>query len=219
MKNCILLSMLLTAVILAMPQLATAQTTKLHKQTTSQGEIDRTPYVTYTEFQGSAVTGTSLSSKSSEGKVTLSDLLSVSSLDEVTRLFGAPEDLSRGTDPWDTVRARLDYKGMWMEYIKTSGSSSFRLRKMRLRSPAWSLTVNGVKLQPGVAADQLSPAVRQTMRESESSPNIAEGYLHIAKSGTAKNERVEFLGESTFIGIEVDKNTGTIRQVRFHRLL
>jgi hypothetical protein len=39
---------------------AVAQTNKLHKKTTAQGEIDRTPYVTYAEFKAAAVGGKSL---------------------------------------------------------------------------------------------------------------------------------------------------------------
>ena len=203
----------------AAPASAAGQAVKLHEHVTSQGETVQIPYITYAAFAAAAVGGKALSSKSSGEKATLGDLVTVSPLDEVTRLLGEPEDLSQGTDPWGTVRGYLEYKGMRMEYIKTSGSSSFRLREMRLRTPDWSLTVNGVKLRPGGEADRLSSAVRQTMRMSGSASDVAEGYIYIAKPGIARNEKVKFFGESTFIGIEVDQGTDTIKQVRFHRLL
>ena len=215
--------MWLTAAVLAMPQPATAQTDKLHKKTTAQGEIDRTPYVTYTEFEAAAVSGKAFSNKSSGGEVTFGDLVSVASLDEVIRLLGEPDKLNRGA-PFGDVRAYLHYKGMLLDYIKydkDDPDSKFELRDLEITSSDWSFTINGTRLRPGMSVHQLSPAVRQTLDEDFDQSVDAFGAVVIAKPGTAKQAKrggeLEAMRGGATIQIEV--NGGIVDKVRFHREL
>jgi len=203
-----------------MPHLAAAQAIKLHKKTTAQGEIVRTPYITHAEFEATAVGGKALSSKSSGKKATLGDLVAVTSLDEVTRLLGEPEDLHHGTDPWGTVRAYLHYEGMLLDYIKNDKDdpkSKYELRDIDLTSSDWSFTVSGTQLRPGMTAGQLSPAVRKTLDEDFSKSIDAIGVIVIGKPGTAKQAKWgrKLQGDAQ---IQIWVNGGIVDKVRFTRV-
>lgn len=197
---------------LIVPKLAVAQTQKLAERKGMHGQIIQTPYITYPEFQSTSVGGEEIISKSSEESVTFSDIVSVSSLDEVIRLFGEPKHFNRATFPdGKTVRADLNFGGMKMEYIKVSGSSYFRLRELKVTSPEWSLTVGEKELCPGMAVNQLSPPVRKS------------GYVYVAKQGTAKkakrNGELEMTDTRTQITFEIDKERGTVKTIRFHQMI
>jgi len=225
MKYWILLSTWLTAAILAMPQLAAAQAIKLHKKTTAQGEIDRTPYITYAEFEatslGTSGKGKTTGSTSARG-VTLGDLVSVSSLDDVTRLLGEPKSVNRGSPYGRNVLAYIDYEGMELEYVnwnKDDPDSEFELRELHLKSSDWSFTVDGTELRPGMSVDQLSPVVRQTLDEDFGQSVDAFGAVVIAKPGTAKQTKRggELKGMKGGATIQIEVNGGTVDVVRFHR--
>ncbi len=215
MKKWMLASVLAILVAVASPatpQLAAAQAIKLHEQTNSQGKTVQRPYISYAEFEAAAVGGKAIPSKSSEESVTFSDIVSVSSLDEVIRLFGGPKHFNRATFPdGKTVRADLNFGGMKMEYIKVSGSSYFRLRELKVTSPEWSLTVGEKELCPGMAVNQLSPPVRKS------------GYVYVAKQGTAKKAKrsgeLEITDTRTQITFEIDEDSGIVKAIRFNQML
>jgi hypothetical protein len=194
------------------PKTAIAQTQKLAERKGMHGQIIQTPYITYTEFQSTSVGREEITSKSSEKSLTFSDIVSVSSLDEVIRLFGEPKHFNRATFPdGKTVRADLNFGGMKMEYIKVSGSSYFSLRELKVTSPEWSLTVGEKELCPGMSVNQLSPLVRKS------------GYMYVAKKGTAKNAKrsgeLEITDARTQITFEIDEDTGTVKTIRFHQII
>jgi len=222
MKTSFLAVGMLLAIGLNVPHLAAAQAIKLHKKTTAQGEIDRTPYVTYTAFEATAVGGKRLAGKSSGEEVTLGNLVAVSSLDEVIRLLGEPDKLNRGA-PFGDVRAYLHYKGMLLDYIKYDKDDpdlKFELRDLEITSSDWSFTINGTRLRPGMSVHQLSPAVRQTLDEDFDQSVDAFGAVVIAKPGTAKQAKrggeLEAMRGGATIQIEV--NGGIVDEVRFTRV-
>jgi len=203
---------------------AAAQTIKLHKKTTAQGEIDRTPYVTYAAFKAATVGGKTSSDKSSGKEVILGDLIAVSSLDEVTRVFGQPETFTHESPFGQDVLAFLSYEGFRLEYIKHNKDdpkSKYELRELELTSPDWHFTVNGAQLRPGMSIDQLSPAVRQTLDRDFSKSIDAFGSIAVAKPGTAKQAKRG--GELQMMkgdaAIQIWVNGGIVDKIRFHRLL
>ncbi|MCS3954833.1 hypothetical protein GGP81_001342 [Salinibacter ruber] len=219
MKNWVLLSTWLIAAVLAMPQLAAAQAIKLHKKTTAQGEIDRTPYITYAKFEAASV-GRAIPSKSFGEEVTFVDLISVSSIDEVKRIFGEPGTLTHGSpyEDVEVVYAFLTYDGLRFEYVKYD--KKYKLRELELTSPDWSFTVNGTQLRPGMSVDQLSPAVRQSLNRDFGESVDAFGAIVVAKPGTAKQaKRGGELQQMGDMRIQIEVNRGTVARVSFGRML
>jgi len=210
---------------LPVPEPVAAQSIKLHKKTTAKGEIVRTPYVTYAEFEAAAVGRKALSSKSSGEKVTLGDLAFISSLDEIRRVFGEPEMLTHGS-PYgnETVYAFLTYEGLRFEYVKhnkNDSESKYKLRELELTSPDWSLALGDTQLRPGTSVDQLSPAVRQTLDRDFSKSIDAFGVIAVAKPGTAKQAKrgAELQKMAGDTRIQIMVNGGTVNRVIFYRML
>ena len=176
------------------------------------GQHGPKPYISDAEFQDISVGGEFISGKSSGFQPTFRDILAVSSLDGVIRLFGEPKHFNRATFPdGKTVRADLNFGGMKTEYIKVSGSSYFRLRELKVTSPEWSLTVGEKEFCPGMAVNQLSPPVRKS------------GYVYIAKQGTAKKAKrsgeLEITDTRTQVTFEIDEDSGTVKTIRFHQMI
>jgi hypothetical protein len=171
---------------------------------------------------GSAVSGKTTSGKSSGEKVTLGDLAFVSSIDEVTRVFGEPETFTHESPFGRDVLAFLTYEGVRLEYIKPNKDnpkSKYELRELELTSSDWSFTVNGTQLRPGMSVDQLSPAVRQTLDRDFSNSIDAFGVIEIAKPGTAKQTKRGGDLEQTGNVIQIEVNGGTVDQIKFYRRL
>ncbi len=198
----------------AMVIISLAETGAVQAQTekTVQGQHDPTPYISHAEFQNISVGGELISSKSSGSQPTFRDILAVSSLDGVIRLFGEPKTFNRIPYPdGSTVRVDLNYGGLKMEYFKSAGKADFRLREMKITSSEWSLTVGEKELCPGMAGNQLSPPVRKS------------GYVYIAKQGTAKKAKrsgeLEITDTRTQITFEIDEDSGTVKTIRFHQMI
>lgn len=158
MKRLILL-IALAAVVLADPWVGHAQTKKALQRTNMHGQVVQFPYVSYDEFQSVTVSSPS-------GKVSLQELLTVSSLDEVIRLLGEPQSIERNEDPDNrSFSARLHYEGNTIVvYDASSDGETVSLRTLELWSPRWSLVVGDKVLRPGMKVGSLSPAVRQSIQ-------------------------------------------------------
>ena len=207
--------------IAVFPTWALCQTEK-----TVSGQHAPRLYINHAESQatsvGSAVSGKTTSGKSSGEKVTLGDLAFVSSIDEVTRVFGEPETFTHESPFGRDVLAFLTYEGVRLEYIKPNKDnpkSKYELRELELTSSDWSFTVNGTQLRPGMSVDQLSPAVRQTLDRDFSNSIDAFGVIEIAKPGTAKQTKRGGDLEQTGNVIQIEVNGGTVDQIKFYRRL
>lgn len=216
----------LSMMVLATPRTVSAQTEKLNTQTTSEGETIQTPYITYEEFQAASLDasdgGKALSKELAGGTVTLSDLITISSLDEVTRLFGEPETLTHDSPYGQNILAFLSYEGLRLEYIKydkDNPDSKYKLRELRLSSQNWSLTMNGTQLRPGMPVNQLSPAVRQTLDEDFSQAEDALGSVVVAKPGAEAKQGGELEPMRGGAMIHLPVEDGVVTEVQFSREL
>lgn len=214
MKNGILPTTLVALILclssFAVPKLTVAQTQKLAERKEMHGETDRTPYITYAEFRESAFSGRTASKKSTQ--VTLGDIVTVSSMDTVTRLLGEPKTFTRTPYPdGSTIRVDLSYDGAKMEYVKSAGKANFRLREMTIASPDWSIAVGGKELHPGMASDSLTPPVRES------------GYMYVAKPGTAKKAKevgeLEVMDTRAQITFKINKVDGNVESIKFHQTI
>ena len=88
MKGAIRHVLLVSTLVLA--SLAKAGFVQAQTEKTVQRQHDPTPYISHAEFQSSSVGGEPVSRKSSGSQPTFRDILTVASLDEVTRRFGEP---------------------------------------------------------------------------------------------------------------------------------
>jgi hypothetical protein len=109
-----------------------------------------------------------------------------------------------------SVLAYVNYKGLELEYVKAP-ESDFKLRELKITSPEWHLTVNSTRLQPGLGESSLDESVRR------------RGHMLIAAPGAARKAethgKLEVMGESSSIQIDIDEKTQKIKEVRFHRML
>lgn len=193
-----------------------------------QAQTERTglvPYISMSEFESVSVgrpAGENAASTKDVGKeFPFREIETISSLDSLTHLLGEPNEFKRLTYPsGETVRGHLEYEGLYLEYLKTSNSSRFRLREMKMQTSGWHLTINGRQVEPGMPISRLSPEVRQSIIEAAPSSDFdAEATIRIAKPEKDKNGETQFMGESTFFGIQVNRDTETVELVRFHRLI
>jgi len=73
-----------------LPGLFASGATFAQTEKTVSGQYGQTPYISHAEFQNISVEGRAASGKSSNSKTMFGDILTVASLDEVTRRFGEP---------------------------------------------------------------------------------------------------------------------------------
>jgi len=211
----------------AAPASAAGQAVKLHEHVTSQGETVQTPYITYDEYQAMSVDSQMSpkegSDKSTNRQVVFDELLSISSLDKVVRRLGKPKSIDRNVFPdGERFIATLDFGGMTLKYAKRK-DGNVRLTTLEMRSPDWSLKVGGWELRPGMAVDHLSPAVQQSIKgDTFLGEDDVDGVavIRVAKPGAAGGKNVKIMeGEQTQVSVHVDKSTGTVKVVRFHRIV
>jgi hypothetical protein len=130
------------------------------------------------------VGGETGSSTSSSPQTTFSDILTVTSLEEVTRHFGEPTsteyDRFPEGSPTDHV-VTLDHDGISLEYRK--GGGEIKLQTMVITSTDRFLKVGGVRLQPGMSTDSLSAVMRKTVRDD------GEGFFRVAPPGKREHPR------------------------------
>lgn len=197
---------------LIVPGSAAAQATKLHEQTTAQGEIDRTAYITHAEFQNISVGGGTVSGKSSSSRTTFKDMLSVASLKEVTRHFGEPISTEYNRFP-EGISAdyivHIKYDGLNIKYRKRG--KGIRLETMAITSEDRFMRVGGVKLQPGMNTDALSAVMRKAI-EGAHDGIVGVKVARPGKSGDARSIR------DTHTEIQIWTKKSTVSEVRFHRI-
>ena len=210
-----------------LPKSTLAQTDKVLQREDVYGQAVRTPYISYDEYQGMSV-GSQLSTKEGSDKSTnrqvfFDELLSISSLDEVVRRLGKPKSIDRNVFPdGERFIATLDFGGMTLKYAKRK-DGNVRLTTLEMRSPDWSLKVGGWELRPGMAVDHLSSAVQQSIKgDTFLGEDDVDGVavIRVAKPGAAGGKNVKIMeGEQTQVSVHVDKSTGTVKVVRFHRIV
>lgn len=156
--------------------------------------------------------------------MTFGNLISVSSIDEVKRVFGEPDTYTHDSPFGRDVLAFLTYEGLRLEYVrhnKGAPKSKYKLRELELASPDWSLAIGNTRLRPGMTADQLSSAVRQNLDRDFGESVDAFGSIAITKPGTAKQAKrggeLEMANGDAAIQIEVNRDTVDV--VRFKRVL
>jgi hypothetical protein len=183
----------------------------------------QTPYISQSEYHSISVRDSLTSSKStSRNSVIFQDLLSVSSLDEVTRLLGQPEDIDRNVFP-DGKRfiATLHYEGMMLKYVQRK-EGRVRLNTMEIRSPRWAISVGGTILRSGMSVEQLSPQVRasidgDTFLEEKSVDGV--GTIRVASPEKPSEKGQQTTTDRAQLTIHVNRETGTVKVVRFHRIV
>jgi len=179
-----------------------------------QGQTAPIPYISHAEFQDISLGGETGSSTSSSPQTTFSDILTVTSLEEVTRHFGEPSsteyDRFPEGSPTDYV-VTLDYDGINLEYRK--GGGEIKLQTMVITSKDRFLKVGGVRLQPGMSTDSLSAVMRKTVRDD------GEGFLRVAPPGKSEDPRSIRDSETTIqFWVEKDGKDSIVKKVRFHRI-
>lgn len=215
-------------VALAAPDAGVAQTEKVFHEEDTHGERVHVPYITYEEYQSISLisqttTGKNLDEHTKERQVPFEALLSVSSLKDVIRRIGEPENIDRNVFPdGDRFIATLDYDGMSLKYAKRK-DKRVRLTTMEVTSPDWSLVVGGKELRPGMRMNQLSPVVRQAIDDDTflGEEGIdAVGVIRVARSGEGEGSKVASMeDEQTEVSVHLDKKTGTVQVIRFHRIV
>ena len=204
---------------------AKAQTERTVQQKDVRGRDTQVPYLRQNEYREISLMDDSMtrktSEKSSRHQPTFGNLLTVASLDEVTRLIGKPKSTERRELSGGMFIGILRYDGLRMEYLKT-GPETVRLRKLDITSPKWLVTINGKEFRPGTDIRQLSPSVRQSIQDFERPPSDnpdvdAAAVLHIA--GSTKKGTTAELEKNTRFSFRINKETGTIEAIGFLRLI
>lgn len=210
MKGLVRLISMLVVVGLAGAGAVQAQTEK-----TVQGQYSATPYISHTEFQSSSVGGGTASGKSSSSRTTFRDILTVASLDEVTRRFGEPTSTEYKRAPeidYIEYIVTIDYGGINLEYKKIRGE--IKLQTMVITSTDRFLKVGGVKLRPGMSTDSLSAVMRKEVEDDDD----GVAAMRVARPGESEDPRSIPNGRPA-IAIEVDKRSGTLKKIRFSRIV
>jgi len=207
------------------PKKGEAQTQRTFQRKDMHGQSTRVPYLRHEEYQNISLTGSSASGKSSkqsaDASLKFGQLLSVASLDEVTRRLGEPKSIERRDLSGNMFIGILHYDGLRLEYLKTV-TREIRLRKLDISSPGWSITINGKELHPGMEISQLSTTVRESIEHFERSPSDnpdvdATAVLHVANATKGKSS--DRLEENTRFSFRIDTTAGTIKAIGFNRLI
>jgi len=135
---------IVVALIGLLTGLFASRATFAQTEKTVSGHYGPKPYISHAEFQNISVGGGPVSDKSSGSQPKFRDILTVSSLEEVTRRFGEPTsteyDRFPEGSPTDYV-VTLIYDGLDLEYRKRGGR--IRLQTMEITSEAWFIRVAG----------------------------------------------------------------------------
>jgi hypothetical protein len=178
------------------------------------GQHDPTPYISHAEFQNISVGGELISGKSSGSQPTFRDILTVASLEEVTRHFGEPTSTEYNRfpegSPTDYV-VSLTYDGLKLEYRKTR--EEINLQTMVITSTDRFLKVGGLKLRPGMSSDSLNAVMRKAIHDD------GEGFFRVAPPGKSEDPHSIRDSETTIkLWAEKDTENSIIKKLRFHRI-
>jgi len=222
MNKLIYIIILFVTLGIPLPEVGFSQTKKV-LQTEEQGLTVATPYITRSEYKSISIQDSSdLSKSGSREHASFPNLLSVSSLDAIVKLFGTPESVDRNDFPDGTrFTATLNYDGMMLKYVRRK-EGRVRLNTMEIRSPKWGVDVGGTVLRPGMSIDQLSPEVRASIDDDTF---LGEEEVDgVGEVRVARSKRIEDRGETLSknraqITIHVNREAGTVEVVRFHRIV
>lgn len=215
MKGKSLFFFLLAATAFVAVQPAIAQTEKVMKRTTVQGQQVSTPYITFDELRTASITGRNdnqsqaKSSKSKAVEGTFDRLYVISSLSEVYRHLGEPQSVEQGGQA-DILR----YGGLRLVYIKAEAKAY--LKEVEMTGSEWALAINGVRVSPGMDTTHLSSEIRSAVESYEKRGS------HAPKSSRADAVapiHVDGAETETRLLVRVNRASGSIESVLFHRLI
>ena len=215
---------ILVVVGLAGAGIVQAQTENTFKRT-YEGEVVQAPYITFDAFEkasldrGRSTCNGASTSATSQG-VTLSDLLSAASLDQVTQYLGNPESLEkRNLVREGSFIAHFHYEGLKLEYIKAEKKGEVLLRDLTITGGGWSLTVNGHRVHIGMPESELSTPVRQSVQTSaEKSTDGGRAVIHLRDARTTDTAKAEQSQSERRLGISIDVD-GRVKEITFHRMI
>ena len=216
MKRLLLCSTIVITLTLIEVGTTCAQVEKTFQRTDSNGRTVQTPYLTYEEFRSTTL-------RCPNGRVTLGELLTVSSLDEAVRLLGDPQSIERNDDPDDTsFTAWLRYgRNTTVEYHGFA-NGTLGLTSIELRSTKWGLEIGDNQLSPGMDIARLGKTVRRSAvsgTHSKKGNKSGLGTIYIASPNASKDGKVEpLMNGMTQFNFSTGK-TGTIEVVRLSRIV
>jgi len=205
---------IVVALIGLLTGLFASRATFAQTEKTVSGHYGPKPYISHAEFQNISVGG-GTSDKSSSTRTTFRDILTVASLDEVTRRFGEPTSTEYKKFPgvdYIEYLSIMSYDGSKFWYKKVRGE--IRLQTMVITSEDRFLMVGGIKLRPGMSADSLSAVMRKAVEDDDDGVTV----LRVARQGKSENPR-SIRDSRTKVSIEVDKGTHTVKKVKFNRIV
>jgi hypothetical protein len=213
MKRLLPLATAFIVFVLAGPGATYAQVKKTFQRTNMNGQTVQQPYLTYEEFRSVMV-------RAPNGHVPLHKLLTVSTLEEASRLLGEPRLTERNGGP-ESFTAWLRYEGDTnVEYVG-SEDDSLKLTSIELHSSSWGFKIRDKELSPGMSTNRFDAAVRQSAvpkSRSKSEDMSGTGAIYIAKSNTKKKREVDPLQNGlTQFNFNVDE-TGVVEVVRLSRV-
>lgn len=206
------------------PDMLIAQAENVFKRT-YEGEVVQASYITFDDFEKASLSrgrlkSDEVSSSATIQGVTLSDLLSAASLDQVTQYLGNPESLEKK----NLVRegsfiAYFHYEGLKLEYIKAEKKGKILLRDLTITGSEWSLTVNGSRVHIGMPESELSTPVRESVRTSaEKSTDGGRAVIHLRNAKTTDTAKAERSQSERRLGISIDVD-GRVKEITFHRMI
>ena len=182
---------------------------------TAPGQYGPTPYISHAEFQNISMGGETVLGKSSGSRTTFRDILTVASLEEVSRRFGEPASTEYNRFPEGSSTdyvVTLMYDGFEIKYRKISGE--IKLQSMVITSEDRFLKIGGAKLRPGMSTKSLSSVIRKEVEDDDD----GVAAVRVAQPGKSENPRSIPNGQPA-IAIEVDKSTNTLKKIEFSRII
>ena len=201
--------------ILVVVSLAGAGGVQAQTEKTVQGQYSATPYISHAEFQNISMGGETVPGKSSGSRTTFRDILTVVSLEEVSRRFGEPTSTEYNRFPEGSSTdyvVTLMYDGLKIKYRKIRGE--IKLQSMVITSEDRFLKIGGVKLRPGMSTKSLSSVMRKEVEDDDD----GVAAVRVAKPGKSENPRSIPNGQPA-IAIEVDKGSNTLKKIEFSRII
>ena len=199
-----------------LPGLFASGATFAQTEKTVSGQYGQTPYISHAEFQNISVEGRAASGKSSNSKTMFGDILTVASLDEVTRRFGEPNSTEYNRFPEGSstdYTVVLTYDGLEFKYRKIMGE--INLQTMTITSEDRFLKVGGVNLRPGMSTDSLSAGMQKAIEED------GNGLVAIAVAPPGKSGNFRSIRNSE-TEVQLLTKTGMggpmVKKISFHRI-
>jgi len=194
---------------------AAAQTSEKASIVNLQGQTVEVPYISFAVFQA-------VDLRRGDDTVPLHELLTVSSVDEITARLGMPDSTHTITGDEGVLQAELYFDGAKIRYNETeSGARGVSL--VEVMSSRRSFDIDGLEVSPDMPVGRLSQGMRGHIRKDKSN-NPSEG-VHVSFVYVAKPNRSAPTEESDFIGgkffnfvLQADMSTQRVQRISFNRV-